>query len=140
MKYYYLLLLMFIIGSCKKSPVLTLEHFKGAWVEKTLRLDTMNFNKGSFPWSSYESNKGMVYLQSRPYDPIIMDFRNSPSDMYSYRFEGQYIYLVSMVSSFWSPTHGQTYFNLHPDKNSFTIKKFYIRNNLPDTLVFERLW
>lgn len=129
-----LILTLTLAIACKKegkTPTL----IDGVWIEKSQRLDTLNFNG---PEPGFD-DKPSVWLKARPFmDPAISTvYTQKYSSIYSYYFEQGRIRMRNFVSS--SMTYGSYEFSWKADRKSFTIKKFYGRTSLPDILEFEEL-
>ncbi len=135
MKYFCYLFLLFVTIACKKTGS-NLPSFEGLWIEKSLRLDSIDF-KNEF--SSSDNNKFDFNLKSQPYKDTSQnpDYPINHSALYSYYLEGNYIFLYNFLSS--SSVYNKYDFELSADRKSFTVKRFYSRNNLPGLIEFERL-
>ena len=105
-----------LIISCRKEN--TEGSFEGIWVEKTLRLDTLEFNP--LISSSHQS----VYLRSQ-----------QSRIGYNYQVKTDSILLKSFVSS---GGFNSYYFNFNSSKK-FTINNFFQRPALPATIQFEKI-
>lgn len=106
----------------------------GKWIEKSQRLDTLDFNTQAF-----SSNERVVQFKARPYMDLTVStvYPRIYSTIYSYYFEQGFIYMRNFLSS--STMFGKYDFTWSADYKSFTIKKFYGRESVPDRLVFEQL-
>ena len=119
-----LIIFLFIIliiscGKNKSSDALTNpENLTGLWVEKTLRLDTMEFN--SFLASSTQS----IYFRSQ------QNFKG-----YHYQIKADSILLLSFGSSTGFVPY---YFNFNNPKQ-FIISNFFQRPGLPATIQFQKI-
>ena len=115
-------LFIILIISCEKnnSPdaFTVATSLTGVWVEKTLRLDTMEFN--SLLASSHQS----VYYKSQ------QNFKG-----YTYRLNTDSILLQSFDFSSGSVS---CYFNFNNLKQ-FVISKFFQRSSLPATVQFQKI-
>jgi len=105
-----------LVISCKKES--TEGSFQGIWVEKTLRLDTLEFNP--LVSSSFQS----IYLRSQ-----------QSYIGYTYQVKTDSILLKSFGSS---GGFNPYYFNFNNSKN-FTISNFFQRPALPATIQFEKI-
>jgi hypothetical protein len=130
----FLVALVVTVCSCSKSSNSTIE-FTGKWIEKSQRLDTIDFDP-PFPGAYDHLNKGFL-LRSQPYVDITINptYPINPSSIFSYYTNGDSIYVYNSLMSamIYRP------YSFQPAGNSFTIGKFYLRNSLPAQLVFERL-
>lgn len=129
-----LIITLTLVIACKKegkTPAL-----EGLWIEKSQRLDTLDFDNP--PEFSMDNNPSVLF-KARPYmDPAVSTvYPQIYSSIYSYYFEQGAIRMRSFLSS--SYIYGKYDFSFKPDHKSFTIKKFYGRESLPDMLEFERL-
>lgn len=135
MKLLWFLLVAILITACKKNKT-NLSPLQGLWAEKSLRLDSIEFNN---EFSTPADNKFSLYLKSKPYIDTSQN-RNFPithSGIYSYYLEGEYIFLYSFYSS--STLYNKYDFKLSDDKQRFIIKRFYSRNSLPAFIEFETI-
>lgn len=120
--------------SCKKNLSKVLPQ--GVWVEKSLKFDTLIFDN---KFELRDEGKFSFTQKSKPY----MDATQNPtypinhSGFYSYYFEGEYINLRSFLSS--STRYNKYDFNISTDGKSFSIGRFYSRNQLPAILEFEKV-
>jgi hypothetical protein len=135
MKLFWFFLFAISIMACKKNAT-HVPPLQGLWIEKSLRLDSMDFSN-TFP--STDENKFSFDLKSRPYIDVSQNpnYPINHSAGYRYYLEGQYIFLNSFYSS--STYYSKYDFQLSDDKRSFTIKRFYSRNSLPAFIEFERI-
>ncbi|MBC7875492.1 MAG: hypothetical protein H7Y01_15935 [Ferruginibacter sp.] len=111
-------LLTVLLISCKKDESEDFSH-GDVWVEKTLRLDTIEFN--SLLASSFNS----MYFRSLQY-----------MNGYNYQVKTDSILLRSFASS--SLVFNPYYFN-HNSSNQFTISNFFQRASLPAIVQFEKI-
>jgi hypothetical protein len=136
-----LLLLCFLAlcCACKKDavPFTSVFGLKGMWVEKSLRLDTVDLK--NIPSGTDFNGRPYLRLGSAAYnDPTAsLFYRQHHSNFFSYYLEEDAINLLSGFSS--SLIYTKFEFAWGPDRKSFTIKRFYNRKELPDTIVFERI-
>ena len=108
-----------LIIYCKKDKLKDIPTaLTGLWVEKTLRLDTMEFN--SFLASSTQS----IYFRSQ------QSFKG-----YHYQIKTDSILLLSFGSS---SGFNSYYFNFN-NSNNFTVSNFFQRSALPATVQFEKI-
>jgi len=108
-----------LVIACNKDKSASSLH--GTWVEKTMRLDTLDFGDNAFLFSDHK----IFYLRSNPY-----------WDMYRYNIDGDTIRLNSMNSSY----GGLFPYSFKINSTvSFTIGKFYNRAGLPATLEFVKI-
>lgn len=124
----YYLLIILLISACSKSagPRTILE---GVWVEKTYRLDTLDFDKGNAFGNASEQNH-TVYFGSRSFvdttlNPIYPVVNTS---FYAYRLGSDSIYLRNFLSS--STGFQPRFFKMNSGEQSFQVSKFYIRTGL----------
>jgi hypothetical protein len=131
-----LITLSLIIISCSKDNKDTPEpssEVSGKWIEKTQRLDTIDFEPG-YPGTM--GNNKVLYLQAKPFmDPSVSTvYPRIYSSMYGYYFEQNYIYLRSFFSS--SLAYNKYSFRWTTGRKSFIVKKFYDRKSLPSEIEF----
>jgi hypothetical protein len=135
MKLILIVLIAISLVSCSKdnSP---LPPLQGLWVEKTLRIDSIQF---SDDFSRPSENRFSFYFKSHPYTDVTLNpnFPINHSSIFTFYIEGQYIFLYNTYSS--SLTYNKYDFQLSADRQSFTIKRFYSRNILPPVIEFERI-
>lgn len=129
-----LLLFILVAGACSCSKSSSSIELKGRWIEKSQRLDTIDFEP---PFAgAFDQKKGFL-LKSRPYMDITLNptYPINPSSIFSYYTQGDsmYIYNSLMSAMIYRP------YVFSANANSFTIGKFYLRNSLPAQLEFERL-
>src|SRR5215471_18608685 len=105
---------LLIVASCRK--VKTTRDIDGVWVEKTLRLDTIDFNLTFFDSS--------FMLRPQPYGGIF-DYRLQPGNSIGLRN------IISAYSGF------SSYYFKQDNSSEFSIGKFYNRPGLPATLQFQ---
>jgi hypothetical protein len=105
-----------LIISCRKES--GEGSFRGIWVEKTLRLDTLEFNP------AVSSSLQSVYLSS-PQTHI----------GYSYQIKTDSI----LLKSFASPGGFNSYYFNFNNSKKFTINNFFQRPALPATIQFEKI-
>ncbi len=105
-----------LIISCRKENAES--SFQGIWVEKTLRLDTLEFNP--LISSSFQS----IYLRSQ-----------QSHIGYNYQIKSDSIFLKTFGSS---GGFNSYYFNIDNSKK-ITISNFYQRPALPATIQFEKI-
>jgi len=108
---------LFIITACKKET--TSDSLEGLWIETTLRLDTIDFDGGSF------GSTPAFDLRSQPY-----------RSLYNYSLRTDSIRLRSFFSSY---SRFYSYFFRREDSRRFTIGNFYNRPGLPTRIRFERI-
>jgi hypothetical protein len=129
----FLVLLIITVCSCSKSS--NSPNLAGKWIEKSQRLDTIDFDP---PFAGAYDNKQSFLLKSRPYMDITLNpaYPINPSSIFSYytKADSMYIYNNIMSAMIYKPYSFQS-----TGTNSFTIGKFYLRNSLPAQLEFERL-
>jgi hypothetical protein len=136
MKNFYAVLLVSLLVGCSKhtnNPVS--QKLQGIWVEKTLRLDTIDFNtpKSIFGDSTvFFNSKGYWdYSVSTTY-PVIT------SAIYDYYISKDSIYLHNYLSSCWK-CYAKYWFKINNNQTNFQIGKFYRRSSLSDILEFEKI-
>jgi hypothetical protein len=128
MRKWLIFLLPVLIASCKKDNASG--PMQGIWVEKNLRLDTVEFNN-VFTGSSFKLRSAAYWdLSQNPTYPI------NHSSIYHYEIYQDTIKLNSINSSY-SGLFAYK-FNLNTS-SSFIIGKFYSRTALPAILEFERI-
>ena len=111
-------ILLSLVISCKKDA--DEDSFKGVWVEKTMRLDTVEFN------SILSSTHQSLYLRSQ--SPVI-------SMGYNYQVKTDSL----LLKSFPSPgPFVSYYFNFNSSKE-FTISNFFMRPGLSSVVRFEKM-
>jgi len=112
----FILILIVLIVSCRKNASEFL--FKGIWVEKTLQLDTIEFNP------SYSSSTQSIYLSSQ-----------QTHLGYNYQVKTDSI----LLKSFGSAGGFSPYYFFVNSSHQFTISNFYQRSSLPPTIQFEKI-
>jgi hypothetical protein len=134
--------LFLVVGLCmiackKDRGIDTSERLSGVWVEASLRFDTLDFSYMDLV--DRTSDRLLVVFRSKPYSDATInpDFPVNHSAWYDYYLDGYKIFMRSSYSS--SSFFGDYDFLLQPDQKAFTIKRFYGRNALPETIRFERL-
>jgi hypothetical protein len=121
-KLLFFLFLFFNIIACKKSGTSS-DTLQGVWIEKTQRLDTINFDNLAFSTSN----------------PPTFDLRSQPagySSLYNYSFKTDSILLRSFFSSY---SGFYVYYFKQTNSSLFSISNFYHKPSLPATLQFERI-
>lgn len=146
MKPLLLFTLLALVIACKKDAEKSglfsdVSSSYGVWVEKSLQLDTLDFD-ATPKFETNFANSSSVMLRSKAYldTTISTDYLVNHSAIYNYYFADtsrHTIYLRSMLSS--SSTYGKYSFIVHDDRKSFTIQRFYGRNSLPDMIEFVRI-
>lgn len=125
--------ILITIGACKKSETpTTTEYTGGVWVEKSLRLDTVDFTYGDVIGPT-------VYLRSQPYMDTVLNpnYPVTHATMYSYILKCDSIRLRNFLSS---SSFFQTYpISFAADKRTFIVAKFYNRRVLPAVILFEKI-
>jgi hypothetical protein len=134
------IILILIVGcliSCKKDDKKTSKRLSGIWVETSLRVDTLDFNYMDLIDKS--SDNSLVVFKSRPYTDVSInpDYPVNHSSWFDYYFKQNKIFMRSMLSS--SSFFGEYDFLMEPNQQMFSIKRFYGRKSLPETIRFERL-
>lgn len=114
---------------------------RGIWVEKSLRLDTLDFDSGPKLEAIYANSSSVVFKSKAYIDTAVNpDYLINHSAIYSYYFADtsvNTIYMRSMLSS--SSFYTKYSFVVSADRKSFTIQRFYGRNTLPGLIEFERV-
>jgi hypothetical protein len=134
------IILVLIVGcliSCKKDDKETSKRLSGIWVETSLRVDTLDFNYMDLIDKS--SDNLLVVFKSRPYTDVSInpDYPVNHSSWFDYYFKQNKIFMRSMLSS--SSFFEEYDFLMEPNQQMFSIKRFYGRKSLPETIRFERL-
>jgi hypothetical protein len=124
-----------LVISCKKSTTDSGNILNGVWVEKTLRLDTIDFTINNL----VDATTPSFEFKSNPFiDSSISTIHPIYNGtIYYYKLEPNAIELLPMTSS--SLVYRTVGFTIANNKNEFTIGKFYIRSSLPDTIGFIKL-
>ena len=119
-----LCLVVFVISACTKDKASSPGY--GVYIEKSLRLDTINFNLYKDPATGEYAP--MFDLRSNGRFPLL----------YSYEFKDDSICVINLLSSAY---HGNIfqYFQWSVNKRSFKTKKFFGRDALPDIVEFVKL-
>ena len=127
-----------LLVSCRKHTnshhSVNPKSLQGVWIEKTLRLDTLDFDESKLTFGD-----STVFLKSK----VLWDYSISTtypvqvSSIYSYYISGDSIYLYNFVSS--CLCYGNYWFKMNNDQSAFQIARFYRRNSLPDIIEFERM-
>ena len=134
MKLFTTILFIGLLASCSKdtnppSPV------QGIWIEKTLRLDTLDFDKisSSADYSTtYFGSKSFIDTSLNPKYPIIN------TTFFYYYLKTDSIYLRNFFSS--SLSFQPYKFQISSDQKSLLITKFYTRTGLTlSILEFDRI-
>jgi hypothetical protein len=139
MRYVFLFLVagLCLIACKKDNDIDTSKRLSGVWVETTLRFDTMDF---SYMDLIDRTGDGLlVVFRSKPYTDVTInpDYPVNHSSWYDYYFKDDKIFMRSTLSS--SSLFGDYDFMMQSDQKAFTIKRFYGRKALPETIRFERL-
>ncbi|MES2776975.1 MAG: hypothetical protein V4722_22550 [Bacteroidota bacterium] len=130
-----LFIVMIFVGTACKKTKIDLDNLSGIWVEKTLRLDTLDFDRQHQAGLSLPS----VYLRSRPYnDPALNpNYPINHSNIYQYYFSGDTMHLRSFVSS--SSLYVPFHCELVAGAGAIRIAKFYNRQSLPSVIEFQKI-
>lgn len=135
MKIFYFVLLISLLACCNKHTTSAINQKpQGVWIEKTLRLDTLDFDK---PKSIFGDST--VFFNAKIYwdYSISTTYPVINSAIYNYYISGDSIYLYNYSSSCWK-CYAKYRFKMNSQTN-FQVTKFYKRNSLPDILEFERI-
>lgn len=132
-----LVFVSFMYNSCTKDKQANAKYMNGVWIESSLRLDTLDFDKQSL--MGFENDPSVVSFRSRPYKDITInpDYPVNHSGIYNYYLEGNKIFMRNLISS--STYYQQYYFAMASNQQSFTVLRFYGRKELADTIRFDRL-
>lgn len=122
-----------LIFGCKKSKKNQLIF--GVYVEKTLRIDTLDFDIQN----RIDSDEPTVDFLSKPYNDTVQNpiFPVNHASMYHYNLIGDSLQLRSFFSSSTWFQHYKISFSA--DKQQFTVGKFYNRRALPANIEFVRI-
>ncbi len=122
-----------LASSCKKDT--PNNPLNGIWVEKTLRLDTIDFTINNL----IDATEQSFEFKSKPFiDSSISTIHPIyNSTIYNYKLEPNAIALLPLTSS--SMIYKTVDFNMAANKETFTIGKFYIRTALPNIIEFVKL-
>lgn len=112
-----------LVASCKKEAESSL---RGVWIEKSLRLDTLEFDNANFKLRS----SAYWDLSQNPNFPI------NHSAIYRYQLDNDSIRLNSFYSSYSGLFAYKFKLNSSTD---LIIGKFYSRTSLPAILEFEKI-
>jgi hypothetical protein len=138
MRLLFLILAVCFFISCQKQKTKAMA-FEGVWVEKTLRLDTLDFEYGNLIDWSGQGN--VLSFKTNIYTDTVINpsFPVSHSALYQYFFTNNKtkISLRNFYSS--STGYGEYTFTLSADLKKFTIDKFYNRRALPAVIEFLRI-
>jgi len=132
-----ILLLTFLFAACGKDSDRCDPPTSGVWIEKSQRLDTLDFDT---PADFKMHDNRVVYFKAKPFmDPAASTvYPRIYSSIYGYYYKDGDIYLHNAVSAMYM--NYKVYdFRQGNNCNSFTVKRFYDRKSLPDEIVFERL-
>ncbi|MEO7313507.1 MAG: hypothetical protein ABIX01_24200 [Chitinophagaceae bacterium] len=124
-----------LLGTVCKKPTIAPLPLSGIWVEKSLRMDTLDFetqNQGVFSGPT-------IFLRSSPYsDPVLNPaYPTNHSSIYQYNLVGDTLHLKNFVSSssLFVPFHCV----LSAGSNELRIDKFYNRRSLAAVVLFEKV-
>lgn len=138
MRFFIILVLMVgCLISCKKDYNKTSKRLSGVWVEASLRVDTLDFNYMDL--IDRGGDNPSVAFKSRPSTDVSInpDYPVNHSSWYDYYFKDNKIFMRSTYSS--SSFFGEYDFLMETNQQEFSIKRFYGRKSLPETIRFERL-
>lgn len=127
-----------LVFSCSKKTNNTSAAIEGVWVEQSLHLDTLDFEKGIAFGKTGEYDN--VFFRSKPFFDATINptYVTNLSTAYGYYIERDSIYLRNYLSS--SLSFKGYSFKINNDGRSFSIGNFYNRTQLTSTLlVFEKL-
>ena len=132
-----ILLLAILFAGCDKDNDKCDPPTSGLWIEKSQRLDTLDFNT---PSDMKMHDNPIVLLKARPFmDPAISTvYPRIYSSMYGYYYKEGKMYLHNAISAMYMNYIAYEY-RLGSSCNSFKVKKFYGRASLPDEIEFVRL-
>ncbi|MBO9561327.1 MAG: hypothetical protein J7621_01080 [Niastella sp.] len=126
-----LITLALIIISCSKdNDAGSLRETGNKWIEKTQRLDTIDFDP---PYPGTVDGNKVFYLRSAM-ETMPGATQLMFSSIYAYSFEGAYINLRGMHSS--SLSYNKYEFKWTAGHRSFIVNNFYNRQSLPAKLEF----
>ena len=122
--------------SCKKDKAAS-PDFKGIWVETSLRLDTIDVI--NVPSGEDWNGNHYFTLRSGAYAaPALSNFYLQPHSLpFAYYFGNDSIRIHNAFSA--TLNYPSYNFKWGTDYKTFTVGRFYLRNVLPASLVFERI-
>jgi len=132
-----ILLVASLLTACDKDDDSCKPPTSGVWVEKSQRLDTLDFNTPSF--LDMHGNRVML-LKAKPFmdSAVSTEFPLIYSSIFGYYYKDGKMYLHNSVSAMYMNYIAYEY-RLGNDCNSLVVKKFYGRKSLPEEIVFVRL-
>ena len=128
-------LMLITASACKKSNSKQLVF--GVWVEKSLRLDTLDFDIQNL----IDATEPTVNFLSKPYTDTVLNpvFPVSHASLYNYLLNDNKTN-IQLRSHFRSSTGYDSYSILFSTNGTaFTIGKFYNRRSLPAVIEFEKI-
>ena len=128
-----LLIIICLSSACKKSKTELLIF--GIWVEKSLRLDTLDFNIQNL----IDATEPTVNFLSNTYTDTVLNpnFPVSHASMYHYKLLNNTLQLRSLFSS--SGRYQSYPISFSADGKMLSIGKFYNRRALPQIIEFEKI-
>ncbi|MDF2192225.1 hypothetical protein [Paraflavitalea sp. CAU 1676] len=132
-----ILLVASLLTACDKDDDSCKPPTSGVWVEKSQRLDTLDFNT---PSDFKIHDNPIVEFNARPFmDPAVStQYPRIYSTIYGYYYENGNLYLHNMVSALYRNYIPYPYKWGH-DCKTITIKRFYDRKSLPEEITFVRI-
>jgi hypothetical protein len=128
-----MLLVLACLQACTKKT--SNQLIFGVYVEKSLKLDTLDFDVNNFA----DSKEPIVTLKSNKYWDTVLNpnYQVNHSGMLNYKLKADTIYMRYFISS--SLYYKPIKYTLSSNKKLLTIGKFYNRRELANTLEFEKI-
>lgn len=120
-------------AACKKSTIE--QPIYGVWVEKSLRLDTLDFDIQN----RMDAAEPTFNFLSKPYSDTVLNpsYPVSHASMYNYALVGDTLQVRNFLSS--STWYQRYRISFSADGKTFNIGKFYNRRALSATIEFEKI-
>jgi hypothetical protein len=140
MKFYFsMFVFTSLLFACNKDKKQNLASINGIWVEKSFRLDTLDFEINSLVDNA--SGYAVIDFKTNTYvdtvlNPVFPVNHNSTYNYYLSKDES----MIFMQSSFSSNSGFETYtFSMQLNQQSITMQKFYNRRALPAVIELVRI-
>jgi len=134
--YAFIVIAFFQVGCTKNTTKSSM--LAGIWVEQSLRLDTLDFDKTP-NFTTNSDSIGTVQFRCKPFTDITINpsFPVNNSTFYNYYVKDDSLFLRNFLSSY-SGFYGFKY-TMSNSEESFSVARFYNRNTLPATITFTRI-